>query len=116
TVLNQQNVNVNKFGKLFTRGVDGQIYGQPLIVSDLDIPRIGLCSIVFVATSRNNMYAFDAERAEHCHPIWHVNLDDFGATPVPRSDYGTGYQDFTNEIGVTSTPTIDRPSETIYLT
>jgi hypothetical protein len=34
--LNQANVNVNGFGKIFSRG-DGQIYAQPLIVSDLDL-------------------------------------------------------------------------------
>jgi hypothetical protein len=116
TVLNQENVNVNTFGKLFARGVDGHIYAQPLIVSDLDITGMGRCSVVFVATSRNNVYAFDSENTEACHPIWHVNLDEPGAIPVPRTDYGTGYMDFTSEIGITSTPVIDRASETIYLT
>ena len=70
TLLNQSNVNVNDFGKLFARGVDGQIYAQPLIVSDLEIPELGKRSIVIVATTRNMVYAFDAENAEACHPIW----------------------------------------------
>jgi hypothetical protein len=69
TLLNQSNVNVNDFGKLFARGVDGQIYAQPLIVSDLEIPELGKRSIVIVATTRNMVYAFDAENAEACHPI-----------------------------------------------
>jgi hypothetical protein len=115
TVLNQDNVNVNAFGKLFSRGVDGQIYAQPLIVSNLNIPGVGLRTVVFVATTRNMVYAFDAKNAEACHPIWRVDLDGSKAIPVPRTDYG-GYQDFTSEIGVTSTPVIDRESETIYLT
>jgi hypothetical protein len=71
---------------------------------------------VFVATTRNMVYAFDAEDSEACHPFWRVNLDEPGATPVPRSDYGSGYTDFTGEIGVTSTPVIDRAAGTIYLT
>jgi hypothetical protein len=38
TVLVQSNVNVNGFGKIFSRGVDGQIYVQPLIVSVMRFP------------------------------------------------------------------------------
>ncbi len=115
TLLTQANVNVNDFGKLFVRGVDGQIYAQPLIVSDLEIPGLGRRSIVVVATTRNMVYAFDAENAEACHPIWRVDCDGKSGNPVPRSDYGPQYTDFTNEIGITSTPVIDRPSGTLYL-
>jgi hypothetical protein len=116
TILDQSNVNVNGFGKIFTRTVDGQIYAQPLIVTDLAFPNIGTRSAVFVATTRNMVYAFDAEDPEACHPFWAVNLDEAGATPVPRSDYGGDYTDFTSEIGVTSTPAIDRSAGTIFLT
>ena len=115
-LLNQKNVNVNTFGKIFTRGVDGQIYAQPLIVSDLDFQGGVIRSVVIVATSRNMVYAFDAEDPAQCHPVWRVDLDPPGSTPVPRLDYGPGYQDFTAEIGITSTPVIDRASGTIYLT
>jgi hypothetical protein len=115
-ILNQTNVNVNDFGKLFSRGVDGQIYAQPLIVAKLKLPRGGPRQVVFVATTRNMVYAFDAEKPEACHPIWRVNLDGPNASPVPRSDYGPEYTDFTDEIGIVSTPVIDLRSETIYLT
>ncbi len=114
--LNQRNVNVNEFGKLFSRGVDGQIYAQPLIVADLKLPRSGSRSLVFVATTRNMVYAFDAESREACHPIWRANLNGPNASPVPRSDYSGAYRDFTAEIGITSTPVIDLKSSTIYLT
>src|SRR5579863_6484955 len=107
TVLNQANVNVNRFGKVFARGVDGQIYAQPLIVSDLEITDVGKRSVVFICTTRNMVYAFDAENADACHPLWRVDLDGPNAVPVPRSDYGPDYADFTSEIGVTSTPAID---------
>jgi hypothetical protein len=116
TRLNQSNVNVNGFGKIFARGVDGQIYAQPLIVSDLEIPELGKRSIVIVATTRNMVYAFDAENAEACHPIWRVDCDGKLGNPVLHSDYGTQYNDFTSEIGITSTPVIDRQSGTLYLT
>ena len=41
TSLTTSNVNVTQFGKLFSRGVDGQIYAQPLVVSNVDIPGQG---------------------------------------------------------------------------
>jgi hypothetical protein len=92
TTLNQNNVNVNSFGKVFTRNVDGQIYAQPLIVSDLTFPNIGMRSAVFVATTRNMVYAFDGEDPEACHRSG-GSTSTSTATPVPRSDYGSGYAD-----------------------
>jgi len=116
TLLNQTNVNVNGFGKIFSRGVDGQIYAQPLIVSDLQFADGKTRSLVVVATTKNMAYAFDAEDPSQCHPVWRVELDRGGATPVPRSDYSSRYIDFTAEIGVTSTPVIDLKAGIVYLT
>src|SRR6516164_1264298 len=116
TILTQDNVNVNDFGKVFTRGVDGQIYAQPLIVSNVNLPRTGRRSIVIVATTRNMAYAFFFFSSRRRHTRWRTNLDNDAATPVPRTDYGPTYQDFTSEIGVSSTPVIDREGRIIYLT
>jgi hypothetical protein len=118
TVLNQKNVNVNTFGKLFARNVDGQIYAQPLIVSHLSIKGAAPQNVAFVATTRNNLYAFNADDPALGNPLWPPR--NFG-TPVPASDYDNLdkqglYKDFTGEIGITATPVIDRASGTLYLT
>ena len=60
TVLNTTSVNTNYFGKLFTRTVDGDIYAQPLIVSNLMIGGITR-NVVYVATMHNSIFAFDAD-------------------------------------------------------
>lgn len=109
TVLNVSNVNVTQFGKLFTRSVDGQMYAQPLVVSNVNIPGKGARNVVFVATMHNSVYAFDADDPAANSPYWSVNL----GPSVPSQDTGTG--DIQPEIGITATPAVDPSSNTIYV-
>ena len=118
TVLNQKNVNVNTFGKLLARNVDGQIYAQPLIVSTLSIHGGPPQNVVFVATTRNNLYAFNADDPAQGNPLWPPR--NFGPPVSPRNfdnlDNQGPYNDFTREIGITATPVIDRTEGILYLT
>src|SRR5438093_3423965 len=107
TILTTSNVNVNQFGKLFSRVVDGQVYAQPLYVPGVNIQ--GLHNVVYVATMKNNLYAFDADDPNASTPLWQVN---FGPS-VPNVDVG-GAEDITGPIGLTSTPVIDSASGTLY--
>src|SRR2546428_6642669 len=50
TLLTTSNVNVAQFGKLFERIVDDQIYGQPLYVSNVSIPGVGVRNVGYVRT------------------------------------------------------------------
>ncbi len=111
TTLNESNVNVGQFGKIFSRQVDGFIYAQPLYVSGLEIAGRGTRNVVFVATQANNVYAFDADRADAKDPLWKVNL----GTPMPSEDIVSSYLDLIPQIGITSTPVIDLPARTIYV-
>src|SRR5262245_27814547 len=111
TVLNTSNVNPGQFGKLFTRSVDGFIYAQPLVISDLSIPGKGTYNVVFVATEHNSVYAYDADDPSAASPLWHVYL----GTPVLSTDIAPDYLDLTPEVGITSTPVIDAGSGTIYV-
>jgi hypothetical protein len=114
TTLNLSNVNVETFGKLFSRDVDGEIYAQPLLVSNLMMPGQGKRNVVFVATEHNSLYAFDAENPDASTPFWHRQM----GPPVPVTDVGSAcgvYKDFSKEIGITGTPVIDAASQTIYV-
>src|SRR5258708_39577314 len=68
------------FGKLFSRGVNGQIYAQPLIVSGVEIPGKGVRNVVYVATMKNDVYAFDADDPKEDYYLWKTNL----GKPVPH--------------------------------
>ena len=104
------------FGRLFSVVVDGQIYAQPLVVTGLAIPGKGTRNVVFVATMRNMVYAFDADNAEP-EPLWRVSL----GAPMPYDripkDGGAllGQYNVRPYIGVTSTPVIDRERQLIYV-
>ncbi|MEO8660382.1 MAG: hypothetical protein ABI693_18070 [Bryobacteraceae bacterium] len=66
------------------------------------------------ATLHNSVYAFDADATAGTPPVWKVNL----GAPVSPSDYdfeGYTFTDIKKEIGVLSTPVIDRASGTVYV-
>jgi uncharacterized protein (TIGR03437 family) len=111
TILTPSNVNQNQFGKLFTVGVDGYIYGQPLYVAGLSVAG-GIHNVVFVATEHDSVYAFDADSPQL---LWQVSFLDpsSGVTTVPESDLNC--VQIVPEIGITSTPVIDLSTNTIYV-
>jgi hypothetical protein len=74
--------------------------------------------VLYVATEHNSVYAFNAD--SNAGPggglIWTRNLGPSAATP--NADFGNRYGpygDIRPEVGITSTPTIDRESGVIYL-
>jgi outer membrane protein assembly factor BamB len=111
TILTPQNINPKLFGKLFTIRVDGKVDAQPLYVADQQIASEGMRNVLFVATEHDSIYAFDADSGKQ---FWHVQLLKTGE--VPSDDLHCGQ--ITPEIGITSTPVIDRhigPHGTIYV-
>src|SRR5580698_488025 len=74
TILTQANVNSSQFGKIFSRTVDAPFYAFPLIVTDFDLPGIGLRCLVIIAPLGNILYAFDAGDPNANNPYWSVNL------------------------------------------
>lgn len=104
--LTPSNVNANQFGKLLSYPVDGQIYAQPLYLSQVNING-GTHDVVFVATQNDSVYAFDADAtAAQPTTFWHVSV---GTAVNKKSEYGVFV------VGVLSTPVIDATTNTIYL-
>lgn len=109
TALTTANVNSAQFGLLFSRAVDGQIYAQPLYLGGLTMPDGKLHNVVFVATAHNSVYAFDADDRAASAPLWQKNLGPSGSTTV------FGCTDMTPEVGIISTPVIDRQAGILYV-
>jgi PQQ enzyme repeat len=93
-------VNSSSFGLLRKLPVDGKVDAQPLYASQLSLSG-GSFNTVFVATEHDSVYAFDADSGA---VLWQVSL--LAAGESTSSDQGCGQ--ITPEIGITSTPVIDR--------
>ncbi len=110
TTLTPANVNSTTFGKLGFYSVDGLVDGQPLYLSQVSIPGQGTHNVLYVATEHDSVYAFDADNGA---TLWHVSLLGAGET---TSDTRNCSQ-VSPEIGITSTPVIDRsngPNGALY--
>ena len=104
TALNQGNVNATQFGVVATIPVVGDVFAQPLYVSNVPIPGQGNKNVVIIATENNYVYCVDADNYT---VYWtRSNLGN----PMLRSVV-TGDTNYDVNIGITSTPVIDATSK-----
>ena len=113
TLLTPSNVNATQFGKLGTLMVDGKVDAQPLYLSNVSIPGTGMRNVLYVVTEHGSVFAFDADSVtgNSGTPLWMTSTQLSGEQP--SDDHGCGQ--VTPEIGITSTPVIDRGRGAIYL-
>ena len=102
-ILTPSNVNPSQFGKLFSHPVNGLVNAQPLYVSQVAVPGKGTHNVVYVVTSGDVVYAFDADNngGINASPLWQASLTAGGS--------------LTDQYGVLGTPVIDLSSKTMYL-
>jgi hypothetical protein len=100
TKLTQANVNSATFGLLRNLAVDGRVDAEPLYLSQLSVAG-SAHNIVFIVTEHDSAYAFDSDTGAQ---LWKVSLLGSGET----SSDDRGCSQVTPEIGITSTPVIDR--------
>jgi hypothetical protein len=111
TILTPTTVSTSKFGKTGFFPVDGKVDAQPLFLSAVAIPGLGTHDVLYVATEHASVYALDAASGA---VLWHASTLGSGETTSDTR----GCSQVTPEIGITSTPVIDRsrgPNGTIYV-
>jgi hypothetical protein len=131
------------FGKLFTRFVDGEVYAQPLYVPGRTVytnngqTSCGVHDLVIVATTNNNVYAFDAKNygtdplvTPGCNTglFWSMHLDSTSASGAgdypemgrPNVNAGMNNQSLgdacpsAGAYGIMSTPVVDPATGTLF--
>ena len=110
TVLTPANVNATQFGLLRVLPADGLVDGQPLIASNLSVSGV-LRNVVYVVTENDSVYSYDADSGA---ALVHVSVLGSGETPSDTR----GCSQVVPQIGITSTPVIDRsvgPNGTVYV-
>ena len=99
-VLTLNNVNSTQFGKVGLDTVDGRVDGEPLYLANVTAGG-SLRDVLYVVTEHDSVYAFDADTGAQ---IWKTSILGSGETTSdPRN-----CDQITPEIGITSTPVIDR--------
>jgi hypothetical protein len=104
TLLTPASVASAKFGLLRQLGTDGRVDGQPLIASNLNVGGRAR-DVLYVVTEHGTVYVYDADDGT---ALAQVSVLGSGETP---SD-SRGCDQVTPEIGITSTPVIDRSAGT----
>ena len=115
TALTTSNVNVQRFGAVFTLPVDDQVYAQPLVVGHVSVGG-GDHNVVYIATVNNTLYAYDGDNGTL---YWQASLTAPGMRPPRNTDMtgacGGAYLDFSGNIGIVGTPVIDPARGTMYV-
>jgi outer membrane protein assembly factor BamB len=100
TTLTPANVSSSKFGLLRILPVDGHVDAGPLYLSNLTVSGQQQ-NVVFAATESDSVYAFNADTGTQ---LWKTSV--LGANESTSGDHGCGQ--ISPQIGITSTPVIDR--------
>jgi hypothetical protein len=100
------NVGAGQLKAGWSASVDGGVWTQPLYLNGVAISGKNH-NVLFVATSNDSMYAFDADTGAQ---LWKTSFLSSGVTAVAGSSLGIGTQ-----TGILGTPVIDPVTQIIYV-
>ncbi len=100
TILTPSNVNSSGFGKVGFDTTDGKVDAAPLYLSGMTVNG-QTHNVLYVASEHDSVYAFDADTGTQ---LWKISV--LGANETTSGDHSCSQ--ISPEIGITSTPVIDR--------
>ena len=106
TVLTPLNVANATFGKLKFFQADGKVDAQPLYLAGLNVGGTAT-NVLYMATEHDSLYAFNADTGVQ---LWKTSV--LAAQETPSDTHNCSQ--IAPEIGITSTPVIDRAKGAIY--
>jgi len=109
-----ETVNFSKFGRLFSCPIDGYAYAQPLYVPNLVVPGNGTRNVIFVATEKDFVFAFDAD-AKPCVQLWKTSLIPAGSEAIATPNLEITGTDLVPFVGITGTPVIAASASLLYV-
>ncbi|HTD53931.1 MAG TPA: hypothetical protein VK670_01010 [Silvibacterium sp.] len=107
TILTPANVKYAGFGEIGHYGMDGHVDGAPLYLSALTIGG-KVRNVLYAVSEHDSVYAFDADTGAQ---LWKTSV--LRANETTSDNHGC--DQITPEIGITSTPVIDRAYGAIFV-
>lgn len=124
SVITSSNITTDSFGQLCSQALDGQVYAQPLVVTDVVFTgQTQAKTVVYVVTQNDSVYAIDGT---NCAVLGHANLllNNFSGQPtmsaVACGNVGSGTcGTISPTVGALGTPVIsisaDSTAGTLYV-
>lgn len=112
TVLTAANVASRRFGLVRVLPTDSVVYAQPLYVAGVATDR-GTHNLVFIANEKDSVYAYDADSGAL---VWRRTfIDQAAGITAQTRDTVADCNSIGPTIGISSTPVIDRATQTLYV-
>lgn len=118
TALNTTNVASTSFGLIATLTAPsgmpafGKVYAQPLYVTNETVADGSSHNLVLVATSTDQLYAFDDVKRT---VVWHRDFTNAAAGIRQQLSTDTACNDVNPNVGIVATPVVDRTLDRMYV-
>ncbi len=121
TTITPSSITTDNFGKLCSANLDGQVFAQPLVVTNVKIGSTTWPSVVYVVTENDTLYAIDGNPQDGKAPCGILNGNGSGTSLLkflPAGQHTVHCHDVSDcgaidpWIGILGTPVIDTSGST----